>query len=140
MTLCDRIDEPINLTVDFAGALLEVSPLGVRFGCETFTLFVMSAHIFGDHARMAHLSLQARKNCAIHGGEIKCLCIATCATCSCGTYDNPWSDDRTEPVVEFAGRRAGMLAQLFPAVVLWILVRNRHDRLLSDRTQRALET
>jgi hypothetical protein len=57
VTLCDRIDESINLAVDFAESQLKVSSLGIRFGCETLTLFVISAHIFGDHARMPHLSL-----------------------------------------------------------------------------------
>ena len=38
--LCDRIDEPINLAIDFAEPQLKVNSLGIRFGCETFTLFV----------------------------------------------------------------------------------------------------
>jgi hypothetical protein len=57
VTFCDRIDEPINLAIDFAESQLKVRSLGIRFGCEAFTFFVIDTYTLGDHARMPHLSL-----------------------------------------------------------------------------------
>ena len=66
MPFCYRVDEPINLAIEFAESQFKVSSLGIRLGWKPFALFVISAHVFGDHAWMPHLGLQASKNCTFH--------------------------------------------------------------------------
>jgi hypothetical protein len=77
---CYRVDEPVNLALEFAEPQFEVSPSGIRLGRKTFPLIVISMHVFGNHAWMPHLGLQPDKNSTFHGRKIECLCVPTRAT------------------------------------------------------------